>query len=52
MKEPSQYIQAVLDRVKPEHILNTYKIKPWSNAIDFLEQIARKSGKLLKVIIS
>ncbi|EDV23379.1 uncharacterized protein TRIADDRAFT_27600 [Trichoplax adhaerens] len=48
VKEPSQYIQAVLDRVKPEYILNTYKIQPWNDAVHFLEQIAKKAGKLLK----
>ncbi|XP_061181747.1 nucleolar GTP-binding protein 2-like [Saccostrea echinata] len=48
VKSPEDYIPAMLERVKPEYIKNTYKVENWKNAEDFLEQIARKSGKLLK----
>nr|XP_022315829.1 LOW QUALITY PROTEIN: nucleolar GTP-binding protein 2-like [Crassostrea virginica] len=48
VKSPEDYIPALLERVKPDYIKNTYKVNDWSNSEDFLEQIARKSGKLLK----
>ena len=50
VKSPEDYIPALLERVKPDYIKNTYKLNDWSNSEDFLEQIARKSGKLLKVL--
>ena len=50
VKSPEDYISALLERVKPDYIKNTYKVNDWSNSEDFLEQIARKSGKLLKVL--
>ncbi len=50
VKNPEDSIDAVLDRVKPEYVKKTYKIEKWNNAEDFLEQMARRSGRLLKVI--
>lgn len=49
VKSPEDYIPALLERVKPDYIKSTYKVQDWPNAENFLEQIARKSGKLLKV---
>lgn len=37
-----------MKRVRPEYIKKTYKIDSWSSSQDFLEQIAKKTGKLLK----
>lgn len=48
VKSPEDYIPALLERVKPDYIKSTYKVQDWPNAENFLEQIARKSGKLLK----
>jgi len=48
VKEPEEHITTVLERVKPEYIKKTYKVTEWKSTEDFLEQIARKSGKLLK----
>ncbi|KAK3092008.1 hypothetical protein FSP39_024425 [Pinctada imbricata] len=48
VKSPEDYIAAMLERVKPEYIKNTYKVDSWTSPENFLEQIARKSGKLLK----
>ncbi|CAG0912790.1 unnamed protein product [Notodromas monacha] len=45
---PEQYIVDVLDRVKKEHVARTYELEDFVDADDFLEQLARKSGKLLK----
>ncbi|XP_076181444.1 nucleostemin 2 [Ptiloglossa arizonensis] len=48
VQNPEDYISEVLSRVKVEYIQKTYKIMEWNDHIDFLEKLARKSGKLLK----
>lgn len=48
INNPEDYIETVLQRVKPEYIKKTYKIEDWEDHIDFLEKLARRSGKLLK----
>jgi len=45
---PEQYIPAVLAKVKTHHMERTYELKGWNNHMEFLEMIARKSGRLLK----
>lgn len=45
---PEDYVETVLQRVRPEYIKKTYKIDKWSSNIDFLEQMAKKTGKLLR----
>ena len=51
LKEPSDHIEEVLRRVKHEYITKTYKISSWDNSEDFLEQMCKKSGRLLKVCV-
>lgn len=46
MDNPEQYIAAVLDRVKPQHIERTYDIRGFGTATQFLELLARKGGRL------
>ena len=48
LRQADEYIEALLGRVKPEYIRKHYGIKSWDDAVDFLEQYARKIGKLLK----
>ncbi|KOC69337.1 Nucleolar GTP-binding protein 2 [Habropoda laboriosa] len=48
VQNPEDYVSEVLSRVKEDYICKTYKIMEWDNHIDFLEKLARKSGKLLK----
>merc|ERR1711981_899567 len=49
VEDPSEYIPAVLKKVKPEYMARTYKIaKGWKDPNDFLEKVAQKYGKLLK----
>lgn len=45
---PEDYIVTVLERVRAEYIQKTYHIKSWTSPNDFLEQLAKRSGKLLK----
>lgn len=49
IKEPEEYIPAVLDRVRPEYLSKTYRIpQDWTDSNDFLTKIAMRSGRLLK----
>lgn len=48
LEDASEYIPSVLERVKSEYITRAYQIKSWNNAEEFLDQMARRSGKLLK----
>jgi nuclear GTP-binding protein len=48
IKNPEDHVQAILDRVKHDYIVKTYNVHNWKDANDFLQQIAAKTGKLLK----
>ncbi|RWS25131.1 nucleolar GTP-binding protein 2-like protein [Leptotrombidium deliense] len=48
IKDPEDHIPTVLDRVKPEYLSKTYKIEGWSSPTEFLELLAKRTGKLLK----
>ncbi|PWW73846.1 NGP1NT-domain-containing protein [Tuber magnatum] len=48
VSNPEQYIPAVLEKCKQQHVERTYEIKGWSDSISFLELLARKGGRLLK----
>jgi nuclear GTP-binding protein len=48
VQNPSQYVAAMLQRCQKRHIERTYGIKDWKDDDDFLELLARKSGRLLK----
>ena len=49
VKYPSDHIPAVLERVKADYLKKTYNVSSWIDVNDFLEQIARRMGRLLKV---
>ena len=46
-----QHIHTVLELVKPEYLQKTYQISSWTDATDFLEQLSRRMGRLLKVCV-
>jgi Predicted GTPases len=48
VEHPEQYIPAVLRKVKQHHMERTYELRGWKDHIEFLEMLARKSGRLLK----
>jgi nuclear GTP-binding protein len=48
VENPEQYIEAVLERCKPQHLERTYDIRGYDSATEFLELLARKAGRLLK----
>jgi hypothetical protein len=45
---PEDYIGDVLHQVKKDYLVRTYEVDDWQSPTDFLEQLARKSGRLLK----
>lgn len=45
---PEDYCEDVLKRVRKEYLAKTYNIVEYANHIDFLEQLSKKMGKLLK----
>lgn len=52
VKDPTDHIDAVLERVRKEYLQRTYQLSPtddWKNAEEFLTKIALRSGRLLKV---
>ncbi|XP_045618799.2 uncharacterized protein Ns2 [Procambarus clarkii] len=48
LKNPADYIAPIIERVKQEYICKTYKVDDWSTPEEFLEKVARRTGKLLK----
>ncbi|KAF5099885.1 hypothetical protein D0Z00_001477 [Geotrichum galactomycetum] len=48
VSNPEQFIPAMLERCKQQHLERTYEISGWTSAGEFLEMIARKHGRLLK----
>lgn len=45
---PEDYIPAVLERVRPEYMRRTYGVVDWTDVDDFLERVAKRTGRLLK----
>ena len=48
VENPAQYVFSMLKRCQRKHIERTYGIKSWDNDDEFLDILARKSGRLLK----
>ncbi|KQK21675.1 nuclear/nucleolar GTPase 2 [Brachypodium distachyon] len=48
LDDASEHIGEVLRRVKKEHLQRAYKIQDWADDNDFLVQLSKMSGKLLK----
>lgn len=48
LTDPEYYIKGLLDRANSQSIRGIYKIDTWEDHEDFLEQLARRFGKLLK----
>ncbi|KAI9895114.1 hypothetical protein PsorP6_018766 [Peronosclerospora sorghi] len=47
LPQPTDFILAILERVKKEFIVKVYGITEWHDEWDFLEKLANKCGKLL-----
>ncbi|KAF9918604.1 GTPase required for pre-60S ribosomal subunit nuclear export and maturation [Lobosporangium transversale] len=48
VKQPDDYIPELLNRVRPEYIQRTYELDHWEDSVDFLTQLAKRTGKLVK----
>lgn len=48
VENPEQYVAAALNKCKKKHVLKTYELADYKDHYDFLEQLARKGGRLLK----
>lgn len=48
VNNPEDYIGVVLERVRRDYIVKTYKVDDWNTPLEFLEKLAFRSGKLLK----
>ncbi|CAG9460517.1 unnamed protein product [Pedinophyceae sp. YPF-701] len=48
LEDATEFIEEVLGRVKPRYVRRAYQIRDWTDAEDFLDQLARRQGKLLK----
>ena len=48
LETPEDYVEEVLNRCKQKYVSRQYKIFSWKDHMDFLEQLAKKSGRLGK----
>ncbi|XP_076956939.1 nuclear/nucleolar GTPase 2-like [Bidens hawaiensis] len=48
LHDATEHIGEVLNRVKKEHLERAYKIKQWEDENDFLVQLCKLTGKLLR----
>ncbi|KAG0689507.1 GTPase required for pre-60S ribosomal subunit nuclear export and maturation [Pichia californica] len=48
VSNPEQYIPDLLKKCQKKHLERTYEISGWNNADEFIELLARKTGKLLR----
>ena len=50
LENPEDYIDAIREQVKPEHIAAQYNLpkNSWTTSMELMEMIARKAGRLLK----
>jgi nuclear GTP-binding protein len=48
LEDATEHVAEILRRVKKEYVQRHYRIIQWKDHYDFLDQLARKSGKLLK----
>jgi nuclear GTP-binding protein len=45
-EDATEHVPQVLERVRPEYLRRAYRLGAWENATDFLEQLARSTGRL------
>lgn len=48
LEDATEHVQEVLRRVKAEYLRRAYKMPTWADHDDFLQKLARATGKLLK----
>jgi nuclear GTP-binding protein len=48
LQNPTDFVAPILSRVTKEHVQRHYGLKEWTDDVDFMTQLARQKGKLLK----
>jgi len=48
LENPEDYVLEILNKCKTKYVSRTYKLSEWKDHIDFLEQLAKRSGRLGK----
>mmetsp|Transcript_18785 Transcript_18785/g.66358 ORF Transcript_18785/g.66358 Transcript_18785/m.66358 type:complete len:639 (-) Transcript_18785:101-2017(-) len=48
LESPEDIVPAILARVKDEYLTKVYGVSGWTDAVNFVEMVAKKSGKLRK----
>lgn len=46
--DPEEYVIEIFQEIDPGSLESTYNIDSWTDAMDFVEQVALRTGKLLK----
>jgi nuclear GTP-binding protein len=49
LPDPESHVEELLTRARHDHVRAAYGVKQWTDCTDFLEQLARRAGRLLKV---
>jgi len=48
LENPEDYVLEILNKCKTKYVCRAYKLSEWKDHIDFLEQLAKRSGRLGK----
>jgi len=48
IEHPEEYVTEIVSRVRREYLQKMYNVESWTDAFDFMQQIANRQGKLLK----
>merc|ERR1711942_269955 len=48
LENPEDYVLEILNKCKTKYVRRAYKLSEWKDHIDFLEQLAKRSGRLGK----
>lgn len=48
LEDPAYYIKEVLSKAKKEDLKKIYGVEDWENEEDFLTEVAKRKGRLLK----
>merc|ERR1711909_263651 len=48
LENPEDYMLEILNKCKTKYVRRAYKLSEWKDHIDFLEQLAKRSGRLRK----
>jgi len=48
LPDPTEFVPPILEKVKHTYLRSQYGISEWTDAVDFMTQLASKQGRLLK----